>query len=46
MTWHSATVPADGLASLLARIRSVGGTIAHFTPRANVVLVTWTTESL
>jgi hypothetical protein len=43
MTWYTATVPAEGLASLLARIRSLGGTIACSMPGADGVRVTWTT---
>lgn len=45
MTWHTATVPAQALASLLARIRSAGGTIACSMPGAHGVRVTWTTVS-
>ena len=43
MTWHTATVPSEALASLLATIRSVGGTIACSTPGNGGVRVTWTT---
>ena len=42
MTWHTATVPTTGLASLLARIRTAGGTIACSTPVTAGVRVTWT----
>lgn len=45
MNWHIDTVPAEGLASLLARIRSLGGTIACSRPGADGVRVTWTTLS-
>jgi len=44
MTWHTSTVPVEGLASLLARIRSLGGTIACSTPSKDCVRVTWTTS--
>ncbi len=43
MTWHTTTVPADGLASLLARIRSLGGTLIGSRPQSDGVRVTWTT---
>jgi hypothetical protein len=42
MTWHIDTVPPEELASLLARIRSTGGTIACSTPGTDGVRVTWT----
>jgi len=42
MTWHIDTVPRERLASLLARIRSEGGTIACSMPGADGVRVTWT----
>lgn len=45
MNWHTATVGAAELPSLLARIHSVGGTIACSTPGAGGVRVTWTTTS-
>jgi hypothetical protein len=45
MTWHTATVPSQGLASLLATIRSAGGTIACSIPGTGGVRVTWTTIS-
>lgn len=45
MIWHTATVPAEALASLLARIRSTGGTIACSSPGVHGVRVTWTTLS-
>jgi len=45
MTWHSATVSTESLASLIARIRNAGGTIAYSTPGAEGVRVTWTTAS-
>jgi len=31
-TWHTQTVTAEALASLLARIKAVGGTVAHSRP--------------
>jgi hypothetical protein len=43
MTWHSATIPMDGLASLLTSIRSLGGTITSSRPQPSGVGVTWTT---
>ena len=43
MTWHTATVPAEALFSLLDRIRTAGGTIACSMPTAAGVRVTWTT---
>jgi len=43
MNWHIDTVPAECLTSLLARIRSLGGTIACSKPGADGVRVTWTT---
>ena len=45
MTWHTAIVPAEGLVALLARIRSLGGTIACCRPGTDGVRVTWTTAS-
>ncbi|WP_188113340.1 hypothetical protein [Nocardioides humilatus] len=45
MTWHTATVPASGLATLLAKIRSAGGTIACSLPGVDGIRVTWTTVS-
>ena len=45
MTWHTTTVPAQGLASLLARIREQGGTIAGSRPGTDGVEVTWTTST-
>lgn len=45
MTWHTATVPIEGLASLLARIRRAGGTLACSRPGATGVRVTWTTAA-
>jgi hypothetical protein len=45
MTWHTATVPTEALAALLARIRSGGGTIACSTPSTGGVRVTWMTVS-
>jgi hypothetical protein len=44
MTWHSATVLSDGLASLLTTIRSQGGTITSSQPQPHGVCVTWTTS--
>jgi hypothetical protein len=43
MNWHIDTVPAECLTSLLARIRSLGGTIACSRRGADGVRVTWTT---
>jgi hypothetical protein len=43
MTWHTQTVTAEALASLLARIKAVGGTVAHSRPGPGGVQVTWTT---
>jgi hypothetical protein len=43
MTWHTQTVTAEALAFLLARIKAVGGTIAHSRPGPGGVQVTWTT---
>jgi hypothetical protein len=43
MTWHIDVVPREGLAALLARIRSMGGTVACSMPDADGVRVTWTT---
>jgi hypothetical protein len=45
MNWHTATVPAESLTSLLARIRNLGGTIACSRPGVDGVRVTWTTAS-
>lgn len=45
MTWHIATIPGASLASLTARIRAAGGTIACSIPAADGVRVTWTTTS-
>ena len=45
MTWHRETVTADDLASLLARIRRAGGTVANSRPGTDGVCVTWTTAS-
>jgi hypothetical protein len=45
MTWHSATVPADRLVSLLATIRSGGGTITNSKPQLDTVELTWTTPT-
>jgi signal transduction histidine kinase len=42
MTWHVDTVPPVGLASLLARIRNMGGTVVCSTPGTDGVRVTWT----
>jgi len=43
MTWHTQTVTAEALASLLARIKAAGGTVAHSGPGPGGVQVTWTT---
>ena len=43
MTWHTATIPGESLASLLIRIRTAGGTVACSTPGADGIRVTWTT---
>jgi hypothetical protein len=45
MTWHTATVPAEGLAELLARVRRLGGTVTGSRPEPDGVHVTWTTAS-
>lgn len=45
MTWHTATVPPDAFAALLARIERAGGTIACSRPGAGGVRVTWTTTA-
>ena len=45
MTWHSVTIPMDGLASLLTSIRSLGGTITSSRPQPSGVCVTWTTAA-
>ncbi len=42
MTWHTTTVAARDLASLLARIRVQGGTITCSCPSSDGVRVTWT----
>ena len=44
MNWHSATVPAERLGALLARIESAGGTVACSRPGAAGVYVSWTTR--
>lgn len=43
MTWHVDTVPREGLAALLTRIWSLGGTVACSRPDTDGVRVTWTT---
>jgi hypothetical protein len=43
MTWHTQTVAAEALGSLFARIKAVGGTVAHSRPGPGGVQVTWTT---
>ena len=43
MNWHTRTVPPEALASLLASIRRIGGTVACSRPGRDGVLVTWTT---
>ena len=45
MTWHTQTVAAEDLASLLARIKAAGGTVAHSRPGPGGVQVTWTTTT-
>lgn len=45
MNWHVDTVPREGLASLLADIRRLGGTVACSTPGTDGVRVTWTTAA-
>lgn len=45
MTWHSTVVPAADLATLLDRIRSMGGTVTSSRPETNGARVTWTTTS-
>lgn len=42
MTWHTATVPRDGLAPLLASIRREGGVVTSSLPQREEVRVTWT----
>jgi hypothetical protein len=44
MNWHSATVPPEGLAALLARIQVAGGIVACSRPGPDGVHVTWTTR--
>ena len=43
MNWYTATVATVDLASLLAKIHSLGGTIARSIPDADGIRVTWTT---
>ena len=45
MTWQSATVPTDRLASLLTTIRGTGGKVTHSKPQVDGVHVTWTTPT-
>lgn len=45
MSWHTPTVPAEDLASLLTRIRNAGGTVACSRPAADGVRVSWATTS-
>ncbi len=45
MTWHTATVPADGMSALLRTIRSTGGTVTHCQPQTDGVRLTWTTTT-
>ncbi len=42
MTWHTVTVAATELASLLDKIRNAGGTVASSTPADEGIRVTWT----
>ena len=44
MNWHSTTVAAEALTSLLAKIRGGGGVIASCRPDADGVHVTWTDD--
>ena len=45
MTWHSTVVPAADLATLLDRIRDLGGTVTSSRPETGRTHVTWTTTS-
>ncbi len=45
MTWHSTVVPAADLATLLDRIRDLGGTVTSSRPETGGTHVTWTTTS-
>lgn len=45
MNWYTATVATVDLASLLAKIRGVGGAIARSIPGTDGIRVTWTTTS-
>jgi hypothetical protein len=45
MTWHTATVSAEGLAALLMTIRGTEGTVTSSEPQADGVHVTWTTPT-
>ena len=45
MTWHTVVVAVDRLATLLATIRTSGGTITSSRPDAGRVCVTWTTPT-
>ncbi|WP_165821321.1 hypothetical protein [Nocardioides gansuensis] len=45
MTWHTTVVPAETLATLLARIRTRGGTVTNSRPDPDGICVTWTTTT-
>lgn len=45
MTWHTTVVPADALATLLASIRSHGGTVTGSRPDPEGIRVSWTTTA-
>ena len=45
MTWHTTTVAARDLATLLTRIRVQGGTITCSCPCTDGVRVTWTSSA-
>jgi len=45
MTWHTATVPPDRLAPLLASIRRAGGVVTSSRPQRDGVRITWTSAA-
>jgi hypothetical protein len=45
MTWHSTVVPAADLATLLDRIRGLGGAVTSSRPETGGARSTWTTTS-
>lgn len=45
MIWHTTTVPSAALRTLLASISASGGVVTTYSPEANGVHVTWTTNS-